>query len=253
MEYLRAFSSELLKIKRTRAFALSTGAPLAVTAFILTALLVAIHHRYVQDAWGFYLRGIAGSWCLIVTPLYVALLLALLTSIDHSAGAWKVLFSQPISRPPLYLAKLAVALLLLAWSQFVLAISSVIGGFLLSAIRPHFGDFHRGPDITKLLTALLLAYLASLLIIAIHLWLSVRIASFVLSLGVVILAEMANVLGMHQRALQVYWPWLYPVDAIQALGFQSDVILSHLIAASAIGATIVTALAVWDFSRREAF
>lgn len=252
MEYLRAISSEFLKIRRTRAFTLSTAAPVAVAGFIFIAVLVAGPHRYMQDAWAFYLRGIVGSWSLIVLPLYVALLLALLASVDHAAGAWKLLFSQPVSRPPLYLAKLAVALLLLAWSQIVLGAASLASGFLFSRIRPHFGDFHRGPAMRTLLIALALTYLASLLIVAIHLWLSVRTASFVLSLGIVILAEMATVLGMHQTRLLAYWPWLYPFDAVQGLGFHPSVTLARVIAIAVAGSALITLLAVWDFTRRQA-
>lgn len=252
MEYLRAILAELLKIRRARAFVLATAAPLAVTALIFAAMLFASSERHITDVWSFYLRGIVGSWSLIVLPFYVALLLSLLASIDHSAGAWKVLFAQPVSRPPLYLAKFGVALLLFAWSQIVLGASALISGFFFWKLRPHFGDFHRGPDIPNLVIALAFAFLAGLLIAAIHLWLSMRTANFALSLGVVILAQMATILGIHNRRLQTYWPWLYPFDAVQRLGIHSLVTAPHIIAISVAGSIVITLLALWDFTFGEA-
>jgi hypothetical protein len=256
MEYLRAVWSELLKIKRTWAFTLSVVAPVGVTLFIFLVMMEAPKREW-NDVWIFYLRGVVWSWLLMVTPLYTALLLALLTSVDHNNGTWKLLLVQPVSRGPLYVAKLAVGLLLVAWSQVVL-LSACLGiGFLLPVLRPELGDYKPGVDVPHLFTMLALAYVAGFLMIAIHLWLSMRSASFVLPLGVVIFAETANVLGMHEESLQKCWPWLFSFDAARLLGLQRrDTLqhfysIQHLLLLSVLGTALVTALALWGFGRRE--
>jgi hypothetical protein len=257
MEYLRAFSAELLKIRRSWAFTLSGAVPFGVAFFIFLVTALRVSDREWIDVWAFYLRGVAWSWLLMMMPFYSVLLLALLASIDHNAGAWKVLLTQPISRAPLYIAKLGVGLLLAAWSQVVLAASCLGLGSLLPKLRPYLGDYHQGVDVPHFLVMLVLAYAAGFLIMAIHTWISIRSPNFVLSLAVVIFAEVANVLGMKDESLQRWWPWLYPFDAARLFGLQlrdpvqSFWSIQHLILASVVGAAVVTALALWDFSRRE--
>lgn len=256
MEYLRAFWSELLKIRRTWAFTLSVVTPVGLTLFIFLVMMEAPKKEW-NDVWIFYLRGVVWSWLAMVTPLYVALLFALLASTDHSAGAWKLLLAQPVSRPPLYVAKLTVGLLLLAWSQVVLAAACLGIGFLIPRLRPDLGNYQLGVNVPHLLALLALAYVASFLMIAIHNWLSMRSANFVLSLGVVIFAETANVLGMQQEALQKHWPWLFPFDAVRLFGLQPRDTVLHfwsirqLTLFSVLGAVVVTMVALWDFSRRQ--
>ena len=256
MEYLRAFSSELVKIRRTWAFTLSVVTPVGVTLFIFLVMMEAPKKEW-NDVWISYLRGVVWSWLLMVTPLYVALLLALLASTDHDAGTWKLLLAQPVSRPPLYVAKLTVGLLLVAWSQVVLAASCLGIGFLVPKLRPELGNYKPGVNVPHLLAMLSLAYVAGLLMTAIHTWLSMRSANFVLSLAVVIFAETANILGMQQESLQKWWPWLFPFDVVRLLGLQPwDTVqhfwsIQHLMLLSLLGAAVVTALALRGFNRRE--
>jgi hypothetical protein len=258
MECFRAFSSELLKMRRSWAFTLSIAAPLGVTLLIFLLAAFDVPNKEWNDVWIFYLRGIVWSWVLMMLPFYVALLLALIASIDHNAAAWKVLLAQPVSRPPLYVAKLAVACLLVAWSNVVLATASLALGFLLRRLRPDMGNFGPGVDLGHFLAMLALAYVAGLLMIAIHAWLSMRSSSFVLSLAVVIFAVIPNFLGFQQEQLQKHWPWLFPFDAVRLYGLQPrDTILhfwsiQHLSIVSVLGAALVTSMAIWDFSRREA-
>jgi len=112
----------------------------------------------------FYLRGVVWSWLLMVTPLYTALLLAFLTSVDQNNGIWKLLLAQRVSRAPLYAAKLGVGFPLVAWSQVVLLAACLGVGFLLPALRPELGDYKPGVDVPHLVTMLALAYVAGFLI-----------------------------------------------------------------------------------------
>ena len=257
MEYLWAFSSEFLKIRRTWAFTLSGAVPLGVSLFIFAVTVMRVSDGQWNDVWTYYLRGVGYSWLLMMTPFYLALLLALLASVDLNAGAWKLLLSQPVSRAPLYVAKLGVALLLAAWSQAVLAGSCLGLGLLLPKLRPHLGGYQLGVDVRHFLAMLAFAYVAGFLIMAIHAWISIRSSNFVPSLAVVIFAEIANVLGMRDESLQRWWPWLYPFDAVRLYGLQlRDAVqhfwsVPHLILASVLGAIVITLLALWDFARRE--
>lgn len=256
MDYLRAFSAELLKTRRTWAFTLSTLAPAGLTLFIFLVVMT-VPDKEWSDVWIYYLRGVVWTWLLLMTPVYVALLLVLLASTDHRAGTWKLLLAQPVSRPPLYFAKLAVGLLLVAWSQIVLAAACLATGFLLPKLRPRLGSYGAGVDVPHLLVMLLLAYVAGLLMMAIHACLSMRSANFVLSLGVVMFAEIGNFFGVQQELLQRRSPWLLPFDAARLFGLQPRDALQHfwsirhLVLVSVLGAAVITTLGVWDFARRE--
>ena len=256
MEYVRAFFAELLKVKRTWAFTLSVAAPLSCTLFIFF-VSSKLQKGQWNDVWIYYLRGVTFSWLLLMTPLYVALMQALLASTDHNSGTWKLLLSQPISRPPLYIAKAAMGTTLAALSTVVLASSSLGMGFLLRKVRPDLGSYSQGVEVTHFVKMLSLAFIALSLVMAIHTWLSARTGNFALSLGVAVFAEVADVLGFQQQSFQKYWPWLYPLDMARLVGLQHrDTVqtfwsIQHLLAVAVGGAVVVTALAVWDFSRRE--
>ena len=256
MEYWHAFSSELLKIRRTWAFTLSIAAPAGVVLFIFVIVLQADNGTW-KDVWIFYLRGIIWSWLAMMLPLYVALLMAVLAYADHKSDAWKVLLAQPISRPPIYAAKLAVGILLVTWSYAVLAICCLGTAALLPKLRPRLGDYTAGLQVSHVLVMLAAAWAATSLIVALHAWLSVRSANFALSLGVAIFAEIPNVLGLHEERLQKFWPWLYPFDAVRIIGLQSRDEMQHfwsaghLLLVSLCAAALVTAIAIWDFNRRE--
>lgn len=256
MEYLRAFQSELLKIRRTWAFTLSIAAPASVTLFVFFIALMLPNQAW-NDVWLYYLRGVAGSWLLLMIPFYVALLYALLASTDHNASAWKLLLSQPISRSPLYIAKLGTGVMLVAWSEMVLAGLCLATGSLLPRLRPRLGGYGSGVELNHFLAMLAAGFGSALLIMAIHAWLSIRSSNFALSLGVAAFAVMPNVFGLRQAATQKYWPWLFPFDVLQTFGVQGrDKIqpfwsVGHLVVVSSLGAVAVTAMALWDFSRRE--
>lgn len=256
MEYLRAFSSELLKCRRTWAFTLATVAPAGIVALIFIVTMK-VPDKAWNDVWIFYLRGVIWMWLLMMTPFYVALLLAILAGTDHRAGTWKVLLAQPVSRTPLYLAKLAVGLVLVAWSQVVLLAICLGVGLLLPKLRPHLGSYASGVNVKHLVAMLAAAYAATFLIMAIHTWLTMRSANFVLSLGVVIFAEVVNVFALQQVPVQKYSPWLFPFDAVRLFGLQPRDSLqhfwpvSHLLFVSTLGAVMVTLFGMWDFSRRE--
>lgn len=257
MEYVRTFLAELLKIKRTWAFTLSIAAPLSCALFIFF-VSAKLQKGQWNDVWIYYLRGVTFSWLLLMTPLYIALLQALLASTDHNAGTWKLLLSQPISRPPLYIAKVAMGTTLAALSTVVLAFSSLSLGFLLRKVRPDLGSYSQGVEVGHFVKMLSLAFIALWLVMAIHSWLSARTGNFALSLGIAVFAEVADVLGFRQESFQKYWPWLYPLDMARLVGLQHrDTVQSfwsagHLVLVSVGGAIVVTALAVWDFHRREA-
>jgi hypothetical protein len=256
MEYFRAFFAEALKVKRTWALTLSVAAPVSCSLFIFF-IATELQKGQWNDVWIFYLRGVVFSWLMMMTPLYIALLQALLASTDHNSGAWKLLLSQPISRTPLYIAKLAMGIALSGLSTLVLASSSLGLGFLLRRVRPDLGNFSQGVEISHLLGMLLFGFLAGTLVLAIHTWLSTKTGNFALSLGVALFAEVANVLGFQQESFQKRWPWLYPLDAARIFGLQHRDSVQHfwsvwhLLMASLCAAMVVTALAVWDFSRRE--
>lgn len=256
MEHVRAFFAELLKVKRTWAFTLSVAAPLSCSLFIFFVSM-RLQKGQWNDVWINYLRGVTFSWLLLMTPLYVALLQALLASTDHNAGTWKLLLSQPISRAPLYIAKVSMGTTLAALSTAVLALSGLSLGFLLRKVRPDLGSYRQGVEVGHFVKMLALAFVALWLVMAIHSWLSARTGNFALSLGVAVFAEVADVLGFRQESFQKYWPWLYPIDMTRLFGLQHrDMVqnywsIQHLLLVSVVGAIAVTGLALWDFCRRE--
>jgi ABC-2 type transport system permease protein len=227
IELLRLLHAELLKLKRSKVLLLTLVMPLFVVGLNFAMLF---NSKNTVDSgeqlWDVHIISTNLSmWFMVMNTLYIALMTALLAGLEHTANTWKYLFALRISRGPIYFVKLIVAVGLSAIANILFLVFALGSGFLADAIRPSlnfdFSSLH-GMEYVRLL---LLGTIASLFMISLQLYLSLRIRNFIVPVAIGFMGTVANLIATSSMFFEKFSPWLYPLDALMASGTP---LLQHL-------------------------
>lgn len=246
--FWRALSAESLKLKRTLALGLAFLAPLAI-GFLLVVMFAQMGPPgNDQDHWAGLIQNGHVLWSLLMLPLFITLQMGLFANMEHENKTWKLLYAQPAPRWSIYAAKQLISLGLIALSMIILVGVMFLSGKLVQLINPAF-EFDQPFPLRAVALATTVSFLASWLIIAFHLWFSIRVPSFVASMAVGIVGTVAAVLVVQSDKYGPYYPWTLPgVAAMNVLNNQ-PYITSVVIGVA--GGLILALLACWESSRRE--
>jgi ABC-2 type transport system permease protein len=244
----RALDAETLKLKRTLALGLAFLAPLSI-GFLLVVMFAQMGPPNKDvDPWKGLIQNGHVLWSLLMLPLFITLQMGLLANIEHGNKAWKLLYAQPLPRWSIYAAKQTISLVLIALSMVMLVGVMFASGKLLEVINPTFRFDQPFPWRTTIL-ATTVAFLASWLIVAFHLWFSIRVPSFVASMAVGIVGTVAAVLVIQSDKYGPYYPWTLAgtsaMNAMQGKSFTSSLIIG------VVGGLVIALVGCWDASRRE--
>jgi ABC-2 type transport system permease protein len=242
--------TEITKLKRTWTLWLSVICP----AFILLLWFIVILDEYFQhrprfsqpgvDQWFLFLRPLCVIWTVAVVPILVAVEAACLTSPEHAGKHWKQLYSMPIPRWRFFAAKTVVCGLLLSVSSAIFGVGVLGLGLMRSGLL--------GLDmVSEIPWELLLrlaggAFLASMAVIAVQMWLSMRFAGFVVPVGIGMAATIAGGV-ISQLKLTGWWPWSMPLESLP--WGEGHVPVSPML--SPVAFAVLMVLAGWRLARAE--
>lgn len=195
---------ELLKTKRSLALLMMFLSPLMVLLVNLLLLLNSEGKMIEAKGWGVFWMQNYAMWGYFMMPLYIALITALLNSIEHRSNSWRFMMSLPIKPQDLFLAKLILAWFYLLGASAVLFLSVLLSILCLDA----FGI--KGADMLSIEVSrkLLFATVACLAIVTIQHIVSWRWKNIVAPLGLGVVATMS----IMQFSFSKYWhfnPWAY--------------------------------------------
>lgn len=243
----RALSAESLKLKRTLALGLAFLAPVAI-GFLLVAMFSDIPLSDEQDHWAILIQNGHVFWSLLMLPLFVTLQMGLLANVEHGNKAWKLLYAQPLPRWTVYAAKQVISLALIGLSMIVLIGVLFVSGKLTQIISPEL-EFWKPFPWKTVAFATAVSFGASWLIVAFHMWFSIRVPSFVASMAVGIVGTVAAVLVIQSDKYGPYYPWTLPgLTAMNALNGRPY--LTSLII-GLTGGVLLALAGCWEASRRE--
>ncbi|MDH5507645.1 MAG: ABC transporter permease [Anaerolineae bacterium] len=256
MNYLAsALRAELLKLKRTLAVWLTLLVPAAVVMLFFINYARPGGGSLIPtyaNAWLWMAQNALIMWSLIMLPLFVALQTALLSNLDHNAQAWKHLFALPVPRWSIYAAKLIVGVALIGVSMAALVAWIFIAGIGINALNPGIG-FEQPFPFGKVLILIAGTYFASWFIIAIQTWIAMRWHSFVVAVGVGIVAVFVSLI-VSQSSLWWLFPWSLPgnVENILYRWLAGEALVSPLnLAWRAIGLSIIGGIAAGILGGRQ--
>ncbi|MED4284305.1 ABC transporter permease [Priestia megaterium] len=142
---------------------------------------------------------------MLFLPISSGIYAAMVCRTDHLNGGWKLQFSLPISKGIIYLSKLTVILLLILLMQLFLVLFYLIGGTIIHIDNPI--------PVTFILSAILLSWLGTFSLSSIQLWLSFKIKSFGIPLGINIFLSFL-VFAAYTSKWGMLYPWAQPSFAI---------------------------------------
>ena len=208
--FMRALKSEILKLKRTPSLLIVLVAPLLVNVLYMIILGAQGWSEPLETPW-LSLVGSAGTiWAIFMLPLVIVSVTALWANFEHEERQWKHLFVLPIPRPAIYAAKWVCSLALIAVSTLLLGAFNLLGGVVLGLIMPWAG-FQSPAPAGFIMGHLALLFLAAILIVTIHTWVSLRWRNLFVALGFGLATLLAGIFISLDSGLNRFFPWSFPL------------------------------------------
>lgn len=246
MSLLRALHAEALKAKRTLFLAAILLAPLLVILLQMAISWRQMHHGPPVRIWDAMAVTALSVWAVFLLPLLVTLEAALLAAMEHGERQWKHLFALPVSRAAVYAAKFIAVAAAALLSTLVLAALVLALGLALQAVAPEL-LVRTEPPVRWIVKKALLMWVASLLLVAVQTWVSLRWASFPLAIGVGIAGTFFAMFA-SSASVGAYDPWMFPLNALG--GMPGDRVAIAL-GAGGLGGVLVASLACGLLPRRD--
>jgi len=208
------FGIEILKLKNSKILWIALLAP----AFIVIQgglNLIRYYDLFTgkgQNVWAQLYTQSMIFYVSILYPILISIIITLIARIENVNSCWKYYLSLPVDKGKIYVVKFIIgcAVMFIDVAAFIISVIAV--GMLMGIKGPVPFDV--------ILIKPLMAYFASLPIIAVIYVLSIRFSQMALPLGVGISLTLPAMLVANTRYWVIY-PWSYPIMA--ALGRDFDV------------------------------
>ena len=214
-QFLTVLGSEILKLRRTPVLLVLVVAPYVVTLFFfLFAFYDGERFLGAVDAWTWLGDSSFTFWSMVVLPMWTAIVTAQVAAVEHKADGFKHLFTLPVPRMTLYLAKQTLCWLLAGAAFLGLAVAIAVSGLVLRVLRPGLG-FEEALPVGRLLAFAGTVFLASLFLVALHTWVALQRTDVAtpIATGFVATASMIALSGLD-ASLTPYHPWAYPSELV---------------------------------------
>lgn len=199
---------EFRKLNRSLALLLAIVAPALIAVFTFFLMLRDSAPK-PYDSW---LISGEGIWAFFMLPMSVTALTALVANMEHGPKSWDHLRALPLPRWRIYAAKTVCVVAVVAlMSVLTLALTWAaveVASTVKPAVRPE-----DAPDLARHSLIVVKMLGASLLLIAVQLWMALRFASFVPGLALGIGGTFFAVVATSAQA-GVFMPWQMPVNML---------------------------------------
>ena len=208
---LPALSAEVLKIRRTPLpWLVAIGGTSVALLLSIVYGVNSIRFSVVNtNIWvELFRNGYVISSMVLIVP-YVVLVVSTVVQVEDRASAWKYLYSLPVDRYRVFIAKVGLAVIIVIATYLVFLVSVLAGGFVLGLVRPELELLHYAPPVGQVLTNLTHSFISILGIIGIQFWVSMRWNHFVISIGVGILGFISSLIMFERIDWAKYFPYNY--------------------------------------------
>ncbi len=215
---IKNVSTEFIKSKKTFAWWLVIIGAGFMPAFVSFVFLSKWKHLVPQQGHNPWEDFTEMSWKgmgFLYTPFFIVLLTCLFFNIEHKNNTWKHIFTLPILKSSIYLNKLLTLLIFIA-IFYILYIPIWIGcGFTVGLIKPQLQLTTHSPDYVSLLSLCFHSFIASLGILAIHFWLSIRFKNMIIPIAIAVVCSVVWIAMYQGRVEEItYFPYSYHYSTI---------------------------------------
>jgi len=218
--FILSLRSEYYKSRKTGGF----WSPI-ILPIILCALIG--YNFYVEAArwkempsmllWMRFSGIILGIMGTLLLPILIVFISYSINSVEHKADTWKSIFSLPIPKASIYLAKIVYAILLILLCLLLFCIFTIGLGNLMSHFKPElrFTDYSFS---SYLISVYFKLFLSSMGILSIQFLLSLLFRDFLKPMGIGFAATITGVIAVTQQWSWNYlFPYSHPLLAMQSL------------------------------------
>ncbi len=232
---------EFKKLNRSLVLLLAIAAP----------TLIALFNFFMQlrakgpPEWPMITQGSAAIWAFFMLPMSVTALAALAAQMEHGPKSWDHLFALPVARWRLLMAKIIAVVVVVAAMSLGVFCLAWLAAMAAGWIKPEVAATGTFPalDFARTL-GLMLA--ASMLLVAVQLWTSLRYRSFVPGLVLGIGGTFFAVVATSAKE-GVFLPWQIPVNMLAT----DPVRVQTALAVGAVGGLIGFVVLIVHLSRRD--
>ncbi len=238
---LAALFVEFRKLNRSLALLLAVAAPALIAVFTFFNMLRGSESQ-PYDMW---LMSGNAIWAFFMLPMSVTALTALVAHMEHGPKSWDHLRALPLPRWRIYAAKTVCVIAVVALMS-VLTLGMTWAAVEVAArVKPAVTP-SGAPDLAAHAWTLAKMLAASLLLIAVQLWMALRFSSFVPGLALGIGGTFFAVVATSARA-GVFMPWQMPVNMLTNEVGRAETAL----AIGGAGGLLALALMIAHLARRE--
>jgi lantibiotic transport system permease protein len=250
--YLRALSVEHLKLKRTLTIWMVLVAPFVVNLMYFLTLLDygETHHEYDPEAWTRYMQSVLSMWSILMLPLLITLQSALLGNSEHANQQWKHLFALPLPRWSYFAAKWTLLFELILLSSVFNFGFAIVGGWGIHQVYPTMGLTLDAIPWLDLFITNSKIFLAAILMLSIHTFISLRWQNIIISIGSGMVAVVASLFVMRSDTWGLLYPWTLPFMTF-AMDNPATTTLTQIMLISLVGGALFALFGMWELTRRE--
>ena len=241
---------ELIKLKNTFALWLTFLGALFLPLLLFSTYLFEspefIPPMQINPWYDYLLRSFNG--CCFFSLGFILLIIGLILNIEHKANSWKHLFTLPVRKGRLYLAKITLIFSVIVVFFLLYFVFAITSGHLLGLIKPPLGFRQYGVPHDYIFRFLLDFFVSIIPMIIIQYWISFRMKNLITSLGMGLFGLLMGLLLKNWDHI-IYLPYATP---FQMLNYKETDVLNrqHFYWVNAGYSLVFIVLSYKDFTKR---
>jgi len=207
----KGLTAELYKFRRTFTLWMLILAPAFIPAINLIIFWTKGHEivKEGQNPWDLLVNFSVDPGNFLF-PFFVMIIALFVNNIEHSANTWKLIYTQPLSRTTVYLAKMKVYIVMIFFSLMLFGVFSLGVGYVMQVVRPELG-FDQPFDPMFLFAACFKIFLCSLGYASIQFAISQKWKNLILPLGIGLAGFISFMILVQGWKYAPYHPYGYQI------------------------------------------
>ncbi len=214
---IRSIWAELIKARGSFAVWLSIFGTIANILIFFSLHLLQPEKWPLKAGWKDYIIHFYEGVAFMMLSLYVVILAALITFMEHRQKMWTYLFALPASRWQVFSGKLVYILIHFILAHFLFITGILISGFVLGLINPGQRLSEQLPDFLLIFTLAYKTILSVLGLLAFQYWISLRFKHFIVPLTIGILGFVTASLLGGESTFMPYNLFGYPIYYVSVM------------------------------------
>lgn len=182
----------------------------AFVAFVVLTKWKHIAREAGDNPWRLFAEMSWKGMSFFYSVFFIVLLTCLYFNIEYKNNTWKHIFTLPIGKRQIYLNKVLSMMVFVVCYYLLFIPFWIMMGYLLGAIKPPLHFIGHAPDYILLFSNCYHSLIASLSIIGIHIWLSIRFKNMIIPIAVAVFGSIVMVALFQGAAMEIkYFPYAY--------------------------------------------